>query len=198
MANPPGAQGECTDSDDLRRNFSTPSSSGIPPFSPVGISQARTPSPVEQEGDAAQHLLNREPNHYMNPHDGGNNPFTDQTSIPLTDYGYGNSQSSTRSIPGYRAMSPAYSLSRVLERGVGERSLSPYDPEEAWEQRQAQGGLRRYPTRKVKLIHGFVLSVDYPVPSAIQNAIETKYREGGEGAAEEFTHMRCEYLVSGL
>lgn len=196
MANPPGAQDEYTGSDYFRRNFSTPASSGASPLLFVGISHARTP--VEQEGDAAQHLLNPEPNYYMNPYAEGNNSFGDQTEIPLADYGYGNTQPSARSIPDYRAMSPAYSLSKVIDSGVRGRPLSPFDPEEAWEQRQAQGGLRRYPTRKVKLVHGFVLSADYPVPSAIQNAIETKYREGGEGAAEEFTHMRCESPTLGL
>lgn len=69
---------------------------------------------------------------------------------------------------------------------------------EAWRQRQAPGGgnggggnLRRYATRKVKLVQGSVLSVDYPVPSAIQNAIQAKYRNDLEGGSEEFTHMRC-------
>lgn len=52
------------------------------------------------------------------------------------------------------------------------------------------GGLKRYPTRKIKLARGSVLSVDYPVPSAIQNAIEPKYRNDVEQGNEEFTHMR--------
>jgi chitin synthase len=51
--------------------------------------------------------------------------------------------------------------------------------------------LKRYATRKVKLVKGSVLSVDYPVPSAIQNAVEAKYRNDLEGGSEEFTHMRC-------
>jgi len=72
---------------------------------------------------------------------------------------------------------------------------SPYersDSTEAWRQRQApnQGTLKRYATRKVKLVQGSVLSIDYPVPSAIQNAIQTKYRNDLEGGSEEFTHMR--------
>ncbi len=72
---------------------------------------------------------------------------------------------------------------------------SPYDradSTEAWRQRQApnQGSLRRYATRKVKLVQGSVLSVDYPVPSAIQNAVQAKYRTDLESGREEFTHMR--------
>ena len=53
------------------------------------------------------------------------------------------------------------------------------------------GGLKRAQTRKVKLVQGSVLSADYPVPSAIQNAIQAKYRNDLESGSEEFTHMRC-------
>lgn len=72
-------------------------------------------------------------------------------------------------------------------------SRSDTDSTEAWRQRQAPGGpggLRRFATRKVKLVQGSVLSVDHPVPSAIKNAVEQKYRNDLEGGSEEFTHMR--------
>ncbi|KAJ5895587.1 chitin synthase-domain-containing protein [Penicillium taxi] len=61
-----------------------------------------------------------------------------------------------------------------------------------WAQRQTYntGTLRRYPTRRIKLVKGTVLSVDYPVPSAIQNAVEAKYRGLDGSPSEEFTHMR--------
>ncbi len=80
------------------------------------------------------------------------------------------------------------------------RTPSPYQRSdtsstEAWRQRQqAPGGatgLKRYATRKVKLIQGSVLSVDYPVPSAVRTAVQDKYRNDLEGGSEEFTHMRC-------
>ncbi|PGH23943.1 chitin synthase C [Polytolypa hystricis UAMH7299] len=63
---------------------------------------------------------------------------------------------------------------------------------EAWRQRQApaSGTLRRYPTRRINLVKGSVLSVDHPVPSAIRNAIQPKYSNGDGGFQEEFTHMR--------
>lgn len=70
---------------------------------------------------------------------------------------------------------------------------------EAWAERAAPGGpaaagggLKRNATRKVKLVQGNVLSADYPVPSAIQNAVQAKYRNDLESGSEEFTHMRCE------
>jgi chitin synthase len=69
---------------------------------------------------------------------------------------------------------------------------NPYersDSTEAWRQRQ-NTNIKRYATRKVKLVQGSVLSIDYPVPSAIQNAIQSKYRNDLEGGSEEFTHMR--------
>ncbi|PYH63826.1 chitin synthase C [Aspergillus vadensis CBS 113365] len=52
------------------------------------------------------------------------------------------------------------------------------------------GALRRYGTRKINLVQGSVLSIDYPVPSAIQNAIQPQYRDAEEAFSEEFTHMR--------
>jgi chitin synthase len=86
------------------------------------------------------------------------------------------------------------------------RSGSPYarsetSSTEGWRQRQqpgggaAAGGLKRNATRKVKLVQGSVLSADYPVPSAIQNAIQPKYRNDLEAGSEEFTHMRCKSLM---
>lgn len=85
---------------------------------------------------------------------------------------------------------------------VPERVPSPYSRSEtasteAWRQRAApggpaaaQGGLKRNATRKVKLVQGAVLSADYPVPSAIQNAVQAKYRNDLESGSEEFTHLR--------
>lgn len=76
------------------------------------------------------------------------------------------------------------------------RAPSPYDRSttsstEAWRERQAPTGLKRYGTRKIRLQQQ-VLSIDYPVPSAIQNAVQSKYRHADvEGGSEEFTHMRC-------
>lgn len=80
----------------------------------------------------------------------------------------------------------------TFNRRSGVHSPMSETPSEAWQQRQAPGsGLRRYATRKIKLVQGSVLSVDYPVPSAIQNAIQREYRESEEGFPEEFTHLRC-------
>lgn len=85
-----------------------------------------------------------------------------------------------------------------LAYGGQQRTPSPLyshneaDSTEAWRQRQMPngGGIRRYATRKVKLQHGSVLSVDHPVPSAIQNSVQAKYRNDLESGSEEFTHMR--------
>ncbi|KAF9884783.1 hypothetical protein FE257_001273 [Aspergillus nanangensis] len=57
-------------------------------------------------------------------------------------------------------------------------------------QPSATSTLRRLPTRKIRLVQGSVLSVDYPVPSAIRNSVEPQYRDGGDVSAEEFTHLR--------
>jgi len=51
--------------------------------------------------------------------------------------------------------------------------------------------LKRYATRKVKLVGGTVLSVDHPVPSAIKNAVQLKYRQEADAVgSEEFNTMR--------
>ena len=52
------------------------------------------------------------------------------------------------------------------------------------------GAVKRSATRKLKLVQGAVLSADYPVPSAIQNAVQAKYRNDLESGSEEFTHLR--------
>lgn len=83
--------------------------------------------------------------------------------------------------------------------GLPSPANSQYDTSESnsteeWKRRQVPGGpggIRRYQTRKVKLQQGSVLSVEYPVPSAIQNSVQAQYRNDLESGSEEFTHMRC-------
>lgn len=149
---------------------------------------------------------------FDDPHQRGLSPGPRPTSgYSLTetyapDAGFQDPYSGNGSVySGHSAENPAAAF------GVPGRVASPYarsdtSSTEAWRQRQAPGGngagggggggggggLRRYATRKVKLVQGSVLSVDYPVPSAIQNAIQAKYRNDLEGGSEEFTHMRCE------
>ncbi|KAH8204660.1 hypothetical protein TruAng_001135 [Truncatella angustata] len=55
-----------------------------------------------------------------------------------------------------------------------------------------QGGIRRRGTRKIKLLQGgqgSVLSANYPVPSAIKNALQPQYRDV-ENGSNEFSEMR--------
>lgn len=66
---------------------------------------------------------------------------------------------------------------------------------DTWVQRQQTSApdgsdLKRSRTRKVKLIQGSILSTDYPVPSAVQNSIEPRYRNADGAFEEEFTKMR--------
>jgi chitin synthase len=97
-------------------------------------------------------------------------------------------------IPGYTneyGGSTNYNQENPYDRSGSPYSRAETSSTEAWRQRQApQSGLKRYATRKVKLVQGSVLSVDHPVPSAIKNAIQQKYRSDLEGGTEEFTHMR--------
>lgn len=64
------------------------------------------------------------------------------------------------------------------------------DEEQDWTDRQQQpileaSTLKRSDTRRIKLVQGTVLSVDYPVPSAIKNAMQVGYR-----GTDEFSNMR--------
>lgn len=106
---------------------------------------------------------------------------------PYTSYGGDTSyHGTTLSDPGYAPP----------DRVPSPYSRSETGSTEAWAQRQqpggpsAGGGLKRNATRRVKLVQGAVLSADYPVPSAIQNAVQAKYRNDLESGSEEFTHLR--------
>lgn len=50
--------------------------------------------------------------------------------------------------------------------------------------------MKRSKTRKVKLVQGSILSTDYPVPSAISNSVEPRYRSGEGSHDEEFNTLR--------
>lgn len=65
-------------------------------------------------------------------------------------------------------------------------------------QRLSSTDLHRHPTRKIKLVKGSVLSVDYPVPSAIKNSIQPVYRDSEDGFPEEFATLRCMSILGDL
>ncbi|RMZ85327.1 hypothetical protein DV737_g707, partial [Chaetothyriales sp. CBS 132003] len=154
--------------------------------------------PTPQSDDEAEHSLLQQNSAYKGPYDdphsrprtpGQESVYTlnesyvggDPGTLPSTN-NYNQQYDQPPNAPGYNA-------------GLPPRQPSPYtrtDSTEAWRQRQAptNANLKRYATRKVKLGQGSVLSVDYPVPSAVQNAVQLKYRKDLEGSSEEFTHMR--------
>jgi len=105
--------------------------------------------------------------------------------------GYGNNGFGNNGYGNFGGLNPEYPI---------ERPVSTFeDEEDNWIQRQQQqpaapgvgagGGLKRFNTRKIKLVQGQVLSTDYPVPSAIKNAVQARYRDV-EGGNEEFMKMR--------
>jgi len=180
------------------------------PYMPPNTRQQHynEPHPEEEVGRSLLH---------SNPTGANPGPFDDQdhhlyqggpdvrpqSTYSLTET-YATDTTTTR-YPGYGdGGSEVYSTSGhtdpAAEYGAPPRATSPYSRSEtssteAWRQRQqpggVAGGLKRGLTRKVKLVQGSVLSADYPVPSAIQNAIQAKYRNDLESGSEEFTHMRC-------
>ena len=125
------------------------------------------------------------------------------SAYSLTESYVGDHGASTAYNNQYRPEQDVFAGNTLDAYGQPGRAPSPYQRSEtssteAWRQRQAPttngNNLRRYATRKVKLVQGSVLSVDYPVPSAIRNAVQAKYRSDLEGGSEEFTHMRCKAI----
>jgi chitin synthase len=183
-----------------------------------GLSQGRTlnsqsqgyRSPaVHASDDEAEHaLLAAQGNPYQGPFDDAHSrPLTPgQESVYTLNESYVGQDHSRQQPPHdayYNASSTAtgYSAHNLADPQAGfaaplpGRVPSPYDHSdatEAWRQRQIgnNSNIKRYATRKVKLVQGEVLSIDYPVPSAIQNAVLPQYRQDLEGGSEEFTHMR--------
>ena len=133
------------------------------------------------------------------PHSGlATPPIRPASNYTLTESYVGDHRSQAPPYNGYHRDGYSSNLADPTAAfGVPGRAPSPYERSEtssteAWKQRQVPGanGLKRYATRKVKLAQS-VLSVDYPVPSAIQNAVQAKYRSDLEGGSEEFSHLRC-------
>ncbi|EZF61050.1 chitin synthase B [Trichophyton rubrum CBS 289.86] len=171
------------------------------PSSPGGYNDGHrlqdiTPSASQyhlpQEDESSRSLLNQGPygGPFDDPQQRGHSPVRPSSKYSLTE-SYSTDAPAMAQYPQDQMQNPAAGF------GVPGRVPSPYtrsetSSTEAWRQRQApqQGNLRRYATRKVKLVQGSVLSIDYPVPSAIQNAVQAKYRNDLEGGSEEFTHMR--------
>lgn len=97
----------------------------------------------------------------------------------------------TRSHDGYEP-SNSYDRHATSQGGF---SSNPVETTDDWVQRQQQSapegnGVKRSRTRKVKLVQGSVLSANYPVPSAVQNAVEPRYRNAEGIDEEEFTQLR--------
>jgi chitin synthase len=91
----------------------------------------------------------------------------------------------------------------AIPREVGYGMLSRRDNTfdiEPWRQSlvSSPGSLLRHGTRKIKLVKGSILSADYPVPSAIKNAIQPEYRDLEEGFSEEFANLRCRLYLADI
>lgn len=175
------------------------------------------PRHVDGSDDEAESALLRDKHEgpFRGPFDESNSraatpPVRPVSNYSLTEsYAHDHAGGSTAYHDPYQGGSDQYTGSTYEDPantfGVPGRVPSPYSRSEtssteAWRQRQAPAAnnLRRYPTRKVRLVQGSVLSLDHPVPSAIQNAVQAKYRNDLEGGSEEFTHMRCRSPRNGV
>ncbi|KAI1402980.1 glycosyltransferase family 2 protein [Hypoxylon fuscum] len=157
------------------------------------------PPQDQDEDESRNHLLGQTPGlHYEQDRLGaGTPPVRPVSAYSLTE------SYATQAPPVTQSPAPQYPGSeygggygghQLEDTGFGYgRPASTVDSDESWLRRQQPGGvgggLKRYATRKVKLVQGSVLSVDYPVPSAIKNAVQAKYRDTESGSGE-FLNMR--------
>ncbi|RFU73643.1 chitin synthase 1 [Trichoderma arundinaceum] len=149
--------------------------------------------PHEEEEQAGRYLLN-EPGSHGYEHDrlgAGTPPDRPVSAYSLTEsYAPGASPIGT---PGLGSDNGYNQYGQGAGYDFPRPASTVHDnDDDSWVQRQQQpagGGLKRYNTRKVKLVQGSVLSIDYPVPSAIKNAVQPQYRDV-EGGNEEFLKMR--------
>lgn len=154
-------------------------------------------------GDASDAF---ELNPYSDPAPPPGSGATDQPTehgFPRPVSGYSFPESYGQAAPLSYPLTEPYAAQRPQHPlGPGEQVI---DSDAAWLRRQTlgsapTGGLKRYATRKVKLVQGSVLSIDYPVPSSIRNSIQRRYREehvnrGWGSGDEEFVKMRCRLQV---
>ncbi|KAF2786998.1 glycosyltransferase family 2 protein [Melanomma pulvis-pyrius CBS 109.77] len=154
--------------------------------------------PPPEQDDAGQHLLNDPPvsdyeQSRLDVHQ--NKPASPTSMYSLTET-YTSSATETHApVSGRRDNIGFDQYGHVTHRPP---SMISNNPEDSWVQRQQQpsvepsggNGMKRSKTRKVKLVQGSILSIDYPVPSAVQNAIEPRYRNAESSSEEEFTKMR--------
>lgn len=166
------------------------------------------------EPDPNGHNLQPYPSAYHLPISQTRASAEEAERIPLTDPGVAENPYATPfgSDSGSRSTTPATgsvfrghyaheSTSQLSSYGggpihspMGGRPSSAVSMDD-WRRRAAPSGLRRYATRKIRLAQGSVLSVDYPVPSAVRNAVQAKYHQAAaDVGSNEFTHMRCELL----
>jgi chitin synthase len=160
--------------------------------------------PQDDEEDVGRGLLQQQQAGYENDRLNTMSPVNRpvSTAYSLTEsYAPGASRTPAPAEGGYNQynLDPNAGFGPAAGGGYNyDRPASTVDPEESWVRRQqpgaasgggAGGGLKRYPTRKIKLVQNSVLSIDYPVPSAIKNAIQPRYRDV-EGGSEEFYKMR--------
>ncbi|OOF93570.1 glycosyltransferase family 2 protein [Aspergillus carbonarius ITEM 5010] len=146
-------------------------------FSHASPSQAHPPYHADEpeHDEQEQSLLQRNTSsHYGTPFD---DPAVSTDS--LRRYTLHDSGPSVFAAPPYQESEGASDIYNARSNG-----------DKASREGSRAGALRRYGTRKINLVQGSVLSVDYPVPSAIQNAIQPQYRDAEEAFSEEFTHMR--------
>ncbi|BFZ65325.1 Chitin synthase, class 3 [Saitoella coloradoensis] len=180
-----------------------------------------SPAPNPQSGGEEDYYRDRSPS--PSPSGGHRNPFVEDVEEDMDDeyemqgdvgmghggmYGAGSSdrlplvEESTYH-QGYGAHLEPQAGTYPPTHGGGylaplrSSSPTPSDPHAApGLSTPAPSQLKRYNTRRIPLPASGILSVDHPVPTAVRNAVQPKYRvEAEEQGRNEFTHMRYTLAV---
>lgn len=114
----------------------------------------------------------------------GHGGSPDDEHIPLTSAAANGSQVSFH--PGDGRPRPGYNMARPGGGLLGVDRADSYASMEEFRQRQQLP--KRSKTTRVKLTKGNFIN-EYPVPSAIRNAVQPQFRDAELGSTE-FTHMR--------
>ncbi|CAK7234241.1 Chitin synthase, class 3 [Sporothrix curviconia] len=177
---------------------------------PAGAQQYHLPPNDDNDNDELQHsLLTQGSSHYDHDRLGtGISTIRPESTYSLTESYAPGAAATVRGGPGFPVAPSPFQNDTGMSSGAAYLG-DPYggfggagrpqstvsmggDMDESFYRRQQQssgGGLKRYPTRKVKLVQGSVLSIEYPVPSAIRNSVQQRYLET-EANHDEFFKMR--------
>ncbi|KAJ5754187.1 uncharacterized protein N7511_008340 [Penicillium nucicola] len=148
----------------------------------LNMNDSYTPRESQQSNEQSISLLHQQPSTLSLSPFADPTPMSEPTREPYTwDIG---TMSPDRDSTELQELPDHFKLQNLSNKGSAVASSRDSG------HRYKTSTIRRYPTRRIKLVQGSVLSINYPVPSPIRNAIQPEYRDAEGDLSEEFTQMR--------